>query len=88
MSLTTTENSTAADAPSCDSLGLPPTMLQALQEAAYSHPTPVQAAMIPRALTGGDVMAQARTGTGKTAAFVIPVLERLRTGPAPRGRRP
>ena len=40
-------------------------------------PTPVQAGLIPRALAGVDVMGQARTGTGKTAAFVIPILERL-----------
>ncbi len=52
-------------------------MLAALDKAGYTEPTPVQAGTIPTALAGVDVMAQARTGTGKTAAFVIPILERL-----------
>jgi ATP-dependent RNA helicase DeaD len=52
-------------------------MLSALDKAGYLEPTPIQAGLIPRALTGVDVMGQARTGTGKTAAFVIPILERL-----------
>jgi len=52
-------------------------MLAALARAGYLEPTPVQAGLIPRALLGIDVLGQARTGTGKTAAFVIPILERL-----------
>lgn len=52
-------------------------MLRALNTAGYLEPTPVQAGMIPRALEGVDVMAQARTGTGKTAAFAIPILEKI-----------
>lgn len=52
-------------------------MLAALARAGYLDPTPVQAGLIPRALLGIDVLGQARTGTGKTAAFVIPILERL-----------
>jgi ATP-dependent RNA helicase DeaD len=52
-------------------------MQRALVAAGYTEPTPVQAGMIPRAVAGVDVMAQARTGTGKTAAFLIPILERL-----------
>lgn len=52
-------------------------MLEALALAGYSEPTPVQAGLIPRALAGVDVMGQARTGTGKTAAFAIPILESL-----------
>ncbi|HVX61629.1 MAG TPA: DEAD/DEAH box helicase [Pirellulales bacterium] len=52
-------------------------MLTALGRAGYLEPTPVQAGLIPRALEGIDVLGQARTGTGKTAAFVIPILERL-----------
>ncbi len=51
--------------------------MSALEKAGYTSPTPVQAGTIPLALKGVDVMAQARTGTGKTAAFVIPILERL-----------
>ncbi len=56
-------------------LGLSPVTLEALAKAEYLRPTPVQAGLIPRALAGVDVMAQARTGTGKTAAFLIPILE-------------
>jgi ATP-dependent RNA helicase DeaD len=52
-------------------------MHRALEAAGYTEPTPVQAGMIPVALKGRDVMAQARTGTGKTAAFLIPILEML-----------
>lgn len=52
-------------------------MLAALRAAEYLKPTPVQAGLIPRALAGVDVMGQARTGTGKTAAFAIPILERI-----------
>ncbi len=58
-------------------LGLSEIMLEALHRAGYLEPTPVQAGLIPRALAGIDVLGQARTGTGKTAAFVIPILERL-----------
>lgn len=52
-------------------------MLAALKSVAYQAPTPVQAGIIPRALAGADVLGQARTGTGKTAAFSIPILEKL-----------
>jgi ATP-dependent RNA helicase DeaD len=52
--------------------------MAALAEAEYLEPTPIQAGMIPRALAGVDLMGQAQTGTGKTAAFCIPILERLR----------
>ncbi len=52
-------------------------MHRALEAAGYTEPTPVQEGMIPVALKGRDVMAQARTGTGKTAAFLIPILEML-----------
>jgi ATP-dependent RNA helicase DeaD len=58
-------------------LGLSKVMLAALQNAGYLAPTPIQAGLIPRALEGIDVVGQARTGTGKTAAFVIPILEQL-----------
>lgn len=53
-------------------------MLAALEAAGYEEPTPIQAGLIPRALEGVDVVGQARTGTGKTAAFAIPILERLK----------
>ncbi len=52
-------------------------MLAALEKADYLSPTPIQAGLIPKALEGIDVVGQARTGTGKTAAFVIPILEQL-----------
>ena len=67
---------TAVAEPEFSDLGLSQTMLDALGAAEYLRPTPVQAGLIPRALTGVDVMGQARTGTGKTAAFAIPILER------------
>src|SRR6185312_9170646 len=53
-------------------------MLASLERAAYLEPTPVQAGIIPRALAGVDVLGQARTGTGKTAAFAIPIIERIK----------
>ena len=52
-------------------------MLAALDKAGYLSPTPIQAGLIPKALEGIDAVGQARTGTGKTAAFVIPILEQL-----------
>jgi ATP-dependent RNA helicase DeaD len=58
----------------------------ALLHAGYTEPTPIQAGLIPIALKGGDVMGQARTGTGKTASFAIPILERLK--PRKRGDGP
>jgi len=58
-------------------IGLSETTLAALEEAGYAEPTPIQAGLIPRALEGADLMGQARTGTGKTAAFAIPILEKL-----------
>lgn len=57
--------------------GLRPTIVQALDELGYQEPTPVQAAVIPHLLEGKDVIAQARTGTGKTAAFALPALHNL-----------
>lgn len=58
-------------------MSLSPVMMAALSQAGYAAPTPVQAGLIPEALKGIDLMGQARTGTGKTAAFAIPILERL-----------
>ncbi len=55
-------------------LALSPPVLAALDRAGYSEPTPIQAAFIPEALTGRDVIGQAQTGTGKTAAFLLPFL--------------
>ena len=58
-------------------LDLSPVMRRALEQAEYHEPSPIQAALIPWALEGHDVIGQARTGTGKTAAFSIPILEQL-----------
>jgi len=58
-------------------MGLSQVMLDALAAAEYLEPTPVQAGLIPRGLAGVDAMGQAQTGTGKTAAVAIPILERL-----------
>jgi len=57
--------------------GLDPGILGAIQKAGYTRPTPVQAAAIPKVLQGHDLIAIAQTGTGKTAAFVVPILHRL-----------
>ncbi|RPI25178.1 MAG: DEAD/DEAH box helicase [Acidobacteria bacterium] len=59
-------------------------LLPAIREAGYRAPTPIQSATIPPALAGGDLIGTAQTGTGKTAAFVLPILNRLLQGP--RGR--
>ncbi len=58
-------------------LDLSDEMMAALKKAGYEEPTPVQAGLIPEALEDIDVVGQARTGTGKTAAFAIPILEQL-----------
>lgn len=62
---------------SFDELDLSPIMLRALAKANFESPSPIQAGLIPLALEGDDVIGQARTGTGKTAAFAIPILEQL-----------
>jgi ATP-dependent RNA helicase RhlE len=59
------------------SLGLHPSLARATTELGYTEPTPVQAGAIPPALTGRDVIATAQTGTGKTAAFLLPLLHRM-----------
>jgi ATP-dependent RNA helicase RhlE len=58
--------------------GLSADLLRTVAEEGYEHPTPVQAAAIPHVLAGRDVLAAAQTGTGKTAAFALPILDRLR----------
>lgn len=62
---------------SFDDLDLSPVMRRALAKAGFTKPSPIQRALIPLALDGLDVIGQARTGTGKTAAFSIPILEQL-----------
>ncbi|HEV7777243.1 MAG TPA: DEAD/DEAH box helicase [Luteibacter sp.] len=74
---------------SFESLGLAPALLRALSEHGYDTPTPIQAAAIPQVLAGHDIMAAAQTGTGKTAAFALPLLQKLAENyERPEGRRP
>jgi ATP-dependent RNA helicase RhlE len=72
---------------SFDSLGLAPELLRAVAEQGYTQPTPIQARVIPVVLEGRDVMAAAQTGTGKTAGFALPLLQRLSATAAPNGPR-
>ncbi|NJO36535.1 MAG: DEAD/DEAH box helicase, partial [Rhizobiales bacterium] len=58
-------------------LGLAGSLLQAVSAEGYQAPTPIQAATIPRMLEGVDIVGQAQTGTGKTAAFALPILSRI-----------
>jgi ATP-dependent RNA helicase RhlE len=60
-----------------DGLGLRPELLQAVSEAGYTSPTPIQQQAIPVAMEGRDLIGLAQTGTGKTASFTLPILERL-----------
>ena len=62
---------------SFDTLGLSPELLRAVAQQGYTEPTPVQSKAIPLVLDGRDVLAGAQTGTGKTAAFVLPMIQRL-----------
>ncbi|MEA2464244.1 MAG: ATP-dependent helicase RhlE [Acidobacteriota bacterium] len=62
---------------SFSSLGLGPKLLQSITDVGYTTPTPIQTAAVPHVLAGRDLIGIAQTGTGKTAAFVLPILERL-----------
>ena len=70
-----------------DDLKLAPAILKAVHEQGYETPTPIQAQAIPVVLEGHDLLGGAQTGTGKTAAFALPILNRLISDkrPAPRG---
>ncbi len=63
-----------------EELKLAPAILDAVREQGYEHPTPIQAEAIPAVLEGHDLLAGAQTGTGKTAAFTLPLLHRLQDG--------
>ena len=62
------------------SLGLSPPLLRAINEKGYTTPSPIQLKAIPAVLVGKDIMAAAQTGTGKTAGFALPILQRLSSG--------
>jgi ATP-dependent RNA helicase RhlE len=69
---------------SFDSLGLSEPLVRAVNELGYTSPTPIQQQAIPAVLGGGDLLAGAQTGTGKTAGFTLPILERLAASQAAR----
>ncbi len=68
------------------SLGLADSLVQAVNDRGYTQPTPIQVQAIPAVLTGKDLLAGAQTGTGKTAAFTLPILQLLSTKPASKKR--
>src|SRR5688572_3603204 len=70
---------------SFSALGLSPEIVSTVQKIGFVHPTPIQAAVIPTSLTGKDVIGLAQTGSGKTAAFVLPMAEKLVHGRGVRG---
>lgn len=70
-----------------DELNLLPEILEALKQKGYQHPTPVQEKTIPAVMQGRDVLSLAQTGTGKTAAFALPILHRLATAAQAKGVR-
>ncbi|HEX5391384.1 MAG TPA: DEAD/DEAH box helicase [Burkholderiaceae bacterium] len=69
-----------------DELNLAPAILEAVREQGYETPTPIQAQAIPAVLAGHDLLAGAQTGTGKTAAFTLPLLQRLSSGAKAKNR--
>jgi ATP-dependent RNA helicase RhlE len=79
--------STATDSSGFESLGLSPALLRALHESNYTIPTPIQVEAIPLAMAGHDLLGGAQTGTGKTAAFALPLLQRLSKETPPNGSR-
>ncbi|HJD44793.1 MAG TPA: DEAD/DEAH box helicase, partial [Candidatus Paenalcaligenes intestinipullorum] len=72
-----TNSNTANAKPHFKEFGLHPDLLRAVLEAGYEHPTPIQAKALTPVINGSDVMGAAQTGTGKTAAFSLPILHRL-----------
>ncbi len=73
---------------SFEKLQLAPSILKAVNECGYAAPTPIQEQAVPIALAGRDLIASAQTGTGKTAAFILPALQRLSERPAGKSRGP
>lgn len=77
----TTEQAKLTDQITFDSLNLHPLILKALAKSGYESPTPIQAGAIPHALNGRDLLLSAQTGSGKTASFVLPILDKLAKTP-------
>jgi ATP-dependent RNA helicase DeaD len=75
-----TDETAAAPVPSFAELGLPESLVEVLAARGITTPTPIQAGIIPHALTEGDILAQARTGSGKTLAFLLPLVARIQAG--------
>ena len=69
-------------------LDLLPEILKAVEEMGYEKPTPIQKRAIPEAIKGRDVLGCAQTGTGKTAAFSIPILQQIHENRPEKGRKP
>ena len=69
-----------------DSLGLDSRILSALKKQGYTSPTPIQAQSIPLLLNGHDLLGTAQTGTGKTAAFTIPIIQQILQSPSKKRR--
>ncbi len=69
-----------------EELNLAPAIVKAVLEQGYETPTPIQAQAIPAVLEGLDLLGGAQTGTGKTAAFVLPILHKLSASTAPRNK--
>src|SRR3546814_7476646 len=86
MSAETPATPDSPDAPSIKftDLALPEPLLRALADVGYESPSPIQAATIPPLLEGRDMIGQAQTGTGKTAAFALPILAQI----DPKARKP
>jgi ATP-dependent RNA helicase RhlE len=72
---------------SWESLNLVAPLLHAIEDEKYATPTPIQAQAIPKIIEGRDILASAQTGTGKTAAFALPILQRLANNPVPNRRK-
>jgi len=66
-------------------LGLPAVLTDKCEQMGYREPTPIQKQAIPVVMAGGDLIACAETGTGKTAAFLLPIMHKLNTGKRPVG---
>jgi ATP-dependent RNA helicase RhlE len=79
---TTPVHTTPVHRDSFAALGVAPALLRALDEVGHTVPTPIQVSAIPAAIAGRDLLGCAQTGTGKTAAFALPILQRLQLPPA------